>query len=637
MERKKPKVKMVTTVTKNNYDFKGWATKANYKCSDGRTIKPGAFKDDNNKVVPLIWNHNHGVMEDFLGHALLEEHPEGVIAYCLFNDTDAGQLAKKLVKHGDVRSLSIFANQLVESAKDVIHGVIREVSLVPAGANPGAFIEDVVVHGEEDGYSAWITHGEGDKLELSHSDETKEESKETKEETKKETKDEKKKTVGDVLNELTDEQAKAVEYLMDQAIKAAIEAQEKDKSTKESEKKEEKKDSTDESEEEEEEEEKKEMKHNTFDDASRKNASGATLAHGVDDSLLNAALGDIKRYGSLKESVVQHGIDPSEVTYIQHGITDVENLHPEYQTTSAVPELIKRDTDWVDVVLNSVTKAPFAKVKSLYANITADEARAKGYVKGAKKVEEFFTAVKRTTDPATVYKLQKVDRDDILDITDFDAVSWIKSEMKLMLNEEIARAILVGDGRDTTSADKIKENCIRPIWTDDEVFAPKRVINLAADATDAQTASLIVDEAVKARKDYKGSGNPVFFTSVDFVTEALLLKDEDGRRLYNTTTELAAAMRVSAIVEVPVMEGLTRTAEVTGSSGSSSTETRNLAGIIVNLKDYQKGNDKKGEPSMFDDFDIDYNKYAYLIETRMSGALTKPYSAVVIETVKATA
>ena len=567
------------------FDFSGWATRNDLKCSDGRTIRKDAFKDNNGQKVPLVWNHQHNDPLNILGHALLENRQEGVYAYCTFNETEAGQNAKLLVEHGDVSALSIYANQLKQRGSDVIHGAIREVSLVLAGANPGAFIDSVICHGEESEEEAIIYTGED--ISLFHAEcDKKEETKEEKpvENEKKTTESEE--TVGEVLDTLNEKQKTAVFALIAQALENADNSNDDD-------------------------EEEKEMKHNVFDQD--KTTKENVLSHSDIESILS----DAKRSGSLKESFLAH-----TATY---GIDQIDTLFPEPKSMNTPPEFIKRDMDWVAGVINGVHHTPFSRIKSMFANITEDEARAKGYIKGNLKKEEVFTLLKRTTTPTTIYKKQKLDRDDILDITDFDVVAWIKGEMRMMLDEEIARAILVGDGRLTSDDDHIPEQNIRPVWKDDDLYTIKTKITVSTTATDDDKAKAMIKAAVKSRKNYKGSGNPVLYTTEDFLTNCLLLEDTQGYRLYKSEQDVATAMRVSKIVTVPVMEGLTRT--------DSESKTRTLMGIIVNLKDYNVGADKGGAVNMFDDFDIDYNQQKYLMETRCSGALIKPYSAIALEMV----
>lgn len=559
---------------KNMYDFSGWATKNDLKCSDGRTIRKDAFKDCDGMTVPLVWNHDHTEAFNVLGHAELENRPEGVYTYGYLNDTEMGRHAKELVRHGDITSLSIYANKLQQVGGNVMHGVIREVSLVLAPANPGAHITDVIEHSDimgdyEDG-DAYIECG--DAPVLRHEEESKPE-----EELKHNDEGENKmadKTLKDVIDTMTEEQKEAMYTVVGLALEENTGEDEEDD----------------------------DMKHNVFENDNEEN----TLSHAE----INEILADGKRYGSLKESFLQHGID------------NIEMLFPDNKALTTQPEFYKRDMSWVDVVMNGVHHTPFSRIKSTYADITADEARAKGYVKGNVKVDEVIAVLKRTTNPTTIYKKQKLDRDDVVDITDFDVVSWLKGEMRMMLNEELARAFLVGDGRSSAADDKINETNIRPIWTDDDVYTIKTLVTVAQNATDDAKAKAIIRAAVKSRKDYKGSGNTVFFTTEDYVTDMLLMEDSTGRIIYDSLDKLATAMRVRKIVTVPVMEGLHRTV---------GAATHDLVGIIVDLSDYNVGADKGGAVNMFDDFDIDYNAQKYLIETRCSGALTKPKSAIAIE------
>ena len=559
---------------KNTYDFSGWATKNDLKCSDGRTIRKDAFKDCDGMTVPLVWNHDHTEAFNVLGHAELENRPEGVYTYGYLNDTEMGRHAKELVRHGDITSLSIYANKLQQVGGNVMHGVIREVSLVLAPANPGAHITDVIEHSDimgdyEDG-DAYIECG--DAPVLRHDEESKPE-----EELKHNDEGENKmaeKTLKDVIDTMTEEQKEAMYTVVGLALEENTGEDEEDD----------------------------DMKHNVFENDNEEN----TLSHAE----MNEILADGKRYGSLKESFLQHGID------------NIEMLFPDNKALTTQPEFYKRDTSWVDVVMNGVHHTPFSRIKSTYADITADEARAKGYVKGNVKVDEVIAVLKRTTNPTTIYKKQKLDRDDVVDITDFDVISWLKGEMRMMLNEELARAFLVGDGRSSAADDKINETNIRPIWTDDDVYTIKQLVTVAQNATDDAKAKAIIRAAVKSRKDYKGSGNTVFFTTEDYVTDMLLMEDSTGRIIYDSLDKLATAMRVRKIVTVPVMEGLHRTV---------GAATHDLVGIIVDLSDYNVGADKGGAVNMFDDFDIDYNAQKYLIETRCSGALTKPKSAIAIE------
>lgn len=561
------------------FDFCGWATKNDIKCTDGRTIRKDAFIGNDGQTVPLVWNHDHNNPSNVLGHALLQNRNEGVYAYCSFNDTDDAQAAKRAVKHGDIKSLSIYANKLKQNGGDVIHGIIREVSLVLAGANSGAVIDNVMAHSEEDGESAVICFFE-DISEEATQDEIEHAEKEEKE--PKKMAEGKEKTVQDVFNELTEEQKKVVYAMIGMAL-------------------------------EEKEGEKEEMaKHNVFDTDTAED----TLQHDAMEADLAEIIRDGKRYGSLKESFLQHSAST--------GITNIDWLYPDARLDKAEPDFVRNDAEWVGKVMNGVKHTPFSRIKSRLGNLTADEARALGYVKGNEKAEQVITLLKRSTSPTTVYVKQKMDRDDIVDITDFNVVAWLKKEMRWMLDEEIARAILIGDQRQAVSDDKIDENCIRPIWTDASTYVINRTIELEAGYTPEDEVSEFIDKCV-SRKGYKGSGNVTLFTSEDYVDIALLLKDLNGHRLYKNVGELATAMRVKEIVTVPQFDNLTR--EVSGTE-------KKLLGILVNMADYTVGADKGGSVNMFDDFDIDYNQEKYLMETRCSGSLLKPYSAIVIESVE---
>lgn len=557
---------------KNKYDFSGWATKNNLRCSDGRTILKDAFKHNDGQTVPLVWNHQHNDPLNVLGHALLENREEGVYAYCKFNDTPAGTNAKMLVQHGDVSALSIYANQLKQQQGNVLHGQIREVSLVLAGANPGAFIDSVIKHGDDSECEAVIYTGE----ELEHSDKEVEGVKEDQ------------KTIKDVVDSMTEEQKNVMYALIGQAIDEAKHSDIEEENNNDNNGGEE------------------DMKHNVFENGVQNEKD--VLTHADVEMIIK----DAKRFGSLKESVLQHADN--------FGITNIDYLFPDAKNLNTPPGFIKRDTGWVATVMNGVSHTPFSRVKSMFADITADEARAKGYIKGNLKKEEVFSLLKRETTPQTIYKKQKLHRDDVIDITSFDVVAWLKAEMRMMLDEEIARAILVGDGRLTSDDDHISEDHIRPIWKEAALYAVNTVLDHQADA-DARAKSFI-KAAIKSRKNYKGSGEPTLFCSEDLLTDMLLLEDMNGRVIYESEAKLATALRVKNIITVPVMEGLNR--EVSGNR-------RDLLGIIVNLRDYNVGADKGGAVSMFEDFDIDYNAQKYLIETRCSGALIKPYSAIVIE------
>lgn len=594
----------------NDYDFSGWCTKANLRCSDGRIILKDAFKSDNGRSVPLVWNHQHNDSFNVLGHALLENRDEGVYAYCKFNDTESGKNAKLLVEHGDVSALSIFANQLKQQGSNVLHGAIREVSLVLAGANPGAFIDSIIKHGEESDEEAIIYTGED--ITLFHSDDTNsddtishaddKEEKDT--EDKKAPEMEEKKdvetseTIGEIFETLTEKQKDAVYAIVGQIL-------ESDNDDKED--KNEGGNNT--------------MKHNVFDNDERQEEN--TLSHAE----MQAIITDAKRYGSMRESFLAHATEMSKDIEQTYGIKGADDwLFPDAKNLNTPPEFIKRDMGWVSKVMGSVHHTPFSRIKSMFADITEDDARAKGYIKGKLKKEEVFSLLKRTTTPTTIYKKQKMDRDDIIDITDFDVIAWLKREMRMMLDEEIARAILVGDGRLSSSDDKINELNIRPIWTDEDLYTVKALVTAAAGATADEKAKAFIRAVIKSRKDYKGSGNPVLYTTEDMLTDCLLLEDMNGRVIYDTEEKLRSALRVSGIVTVPVMEGLTRT--------DAESKTRNLMGIVVNLNDYNVGADKGGAVSMFEDFDIDYNAQKYLIETRCSGALIKPYSAIAVEMIQ---
>ena len=565
-----------------NYDFSGWATRNNIKCSDGRTILRDAFKHNDGQTVPLVWNHQHNESANVLGHAVLENREEGVYAYCTFNDTEAGQNAKLLVEHGDVTALSIYANKLKQNGGNVMHGTIREVSLVLAGANPGAFIDNVIRHGEDCEDEAVIYTGE--ELVLQHADD---QNNNNKGDAEMDNKGEK--TIQDVFDTLTEEQKNVVYALIGQALEDQSMAQSGlDDDYLEF--------GGDE-----------EMKHNVFE--GRETEKENVLSHDAMETIFK----DAKRYGSLKESFLAHAND--------YGIKDIEWLFPDAKNVNMPPDFIKRDDSYVQKVMRGVHHVPFSRIKSMHANITADEARAKGYIKGNRKKEEVFTLLKRTTVPTTIYKKQKLDRDDVVDITDFDVVAWLKMEMRMMLDEEIARAILVGDGRLSDSDDKINEQCIRPIASDDDLYCVKAKVSVGAAATEDEIAKAFIKTVIKSRKEYKGSGSPTLFTTEDILTNCLLLEDKNGRIIYDTVDKLATALRVKEIVTVEVMEGAKTKVE---------SQDKPLMALMVNLVDYYVGADKGGAVNMFDDFDIDYNQQKYLMETRCSGALVKPYSAVAV-------
>ena len=580
-----------------DYDFSGWATKNNLLCSDGRTILKDAFKNDDGVTVPLVWNHQHNDPSNILGHALLENRDEGVYAYCKFNDSEPGKNAKLLVEHGDVSALSIYANQLKQQGGNVLHGAIREVSLVLAGANPGAFIDSVIRHSEDiddediddknvDDEAIIYT---GENICLAHAEKQMEETTKVMEEKKEmapETKTEepkKEKTVQDVFDTLNEEQKKVVYALIGQVIEEAENKSSKENETKDIEGG------------------KKEMKHNVFENDKENQEN--VLQH----SDIEAIFADAKRYGSLKDSV------------LQHGITNIDYLFPEAKDANTTPEFIKRDMGWVEKVMRSVHHTPFSRIRSTFANITEEDARAKGYIKGKLKKDEVFSLLKRSTTPTTVYKKQKLDRDDVVDITDFDVVAWLKSEMRMMLDEELARAFLIGDGRISSSDDKINEQNIRPIYNDDDLYTVKAVIEVSQTATAEEKTKAFIKSVIKNRKEYKGTGSPTLYTTEDVVSDCLLLEDANGRFIYDSIDKLKNVLRVADIVTVPVMEG------------AKGKNQGDLLAILVNLADYNVGADKGGAVNMFDDFDIDYNAQKYLIETRCSGALVKPYSAIAFE------
>lgn len=610
-----------------NYDFKGWATKYDILCSDKRVIRPNAFAHQDGNEVPVIWNHRHDTPDAVIGKAVLYNKPNGVYCYGLFNGTRNGKMCDELVRHGDITSLSILANKLKQSGRDVVHGMIREVSLVLAGANSGAFIEDVnLSHADDAEYDARIfanepilCHGDedpefGEENPAASAEKGPEEEPQAQsnqegepevkpedqnggtepmaEEGKLQHAEGSEKTVQDVINSMSEEQ-KNVMYAL---IAQVLEEKKEDNS----------------------------MAHNAFE-------GGCEMTAGITKDQFDTILRDGKRLGSLKEAVLAHSEDmdglSATLEHADYGIENIDYLFPDDRNVTREPIFIQRDMGWVTGVMQGVNHRPFSRIKSIFADITADEARARGYLKGKLKKEEVFTLLKRSTGPQTIYKKQKLDRDDIIDIVDFSVVAWLKSEMRMMLNEEIARAVLIGDGRSTASDDKIKEDCIRPIWKDAELYTIDTIIKSADFTTEDALAKEFIRQSIKSRKNYKGSGNPTLFTTEDMLTNMLLLEDGIGHRLYKTEEELRTALRVSKIVTVPVMENQTRDV----AHDDSKTYTHTLMGIIVNLADYTVGADKGGAVSMFDDFDIDYNQEKYLIETRCSGALTKPYSAIVIE------
>lgn len=570
-------------------DFSGYATRNDLKCSDGRTIRRDAFKDNDGKRVPLVWQHMHDSADNVLGHADLENRADGVYAYCFLNETAAGQNAKELVAHGDINAMSIYANKLVQKGSDVLHGAIREVSLVLSGANPGAMIDTVAIQHadgfiEEQEDEAIITTG----TTIEHSDKTPAQN-----DSGSNDDDEDNRTIGDIIETMTDEQKDVLTYLVDQALgEDQDDAQNTDSADnvahsaiKEA-----------------------NVKHNVFDSTTVDR--GPKLEH----SQIKAIFADAETYGTLSESVMAHAQS--------YGISNIELLFPDAKEMNNPPEFIQKEKPWVQAIVGGTKHTPFAKVRTTFADISGDDARARGYQKGKLKKEEVFKLLRRETTPQTIYKKQKLDRDDVLDITDFDVVSWIKAEMQVKLKEELARAILFGDGRSVTSDDKIQEDHIRPILTDDAFYSIKHTLPKATALADGA----LIDIVAEAMLDYEGSGSPTFFAHKKVIFDMLHQRDKMGRRLYNTREELANALEVGSIVDVDPMKGLTRTLGASEGGGTS-----NVLGIIVNMSDYNVGTNKGGEVNFFDDFDIDYNQMKYLYETRLSGALVEPYSAVVIE------
>ena len=578
-----------------DYDFSGWATKANTKCYDGLTIAPNAFAGDNGKKVPVVWNHNHSGPEYVLGHALLQNRgKDGVYAYVKLNDTESGKTALEAVRCGDIDAMSIFANGLKKAGQTVMHGVIRELSLVLAGCNPGALIDEIVEHSadynEDDGYEAMIYTDSG--LSLTHGLDPDDNPLDEEDDEMAKAGG---KTLEEVVNTMNDEQKEALYALVGMAQDGAGDPEEDDEDPDDED------DYDDEEEYDDYEDEEDDMKHNVFDNDNEQ----GVLKHSIDD--INAAIKDAKSCGSMKDAFIAHGID------------DVEWLFPEDHLLDNPPRIIDNDQSWVAKVMGGVHHIPFSRIKSMAADLTEEDARAKGYIKGNFKKEQVFGLLKRSTSPTTVYKKQKMDRDDIADITGFDVIAWLKREMRTKLNEELARAYLIGDGRNAASDDKINEGNIRPIVSDDDFYTIKVEAQVASGADTETKIKAAMNASLKARKDYKGSGNPTLFTTEDNLTDMFLLEDKIGHRLYKNEAEVAQAMRVKEIVTVPQMAGM---------KGAKGGE---LFGIVVNLTDYTVGADKGGAVNMFDDFDIDYNQQKYLIETRCSGALTVPFSAMAIE------
>ena len=574
-----------------DYDFSGYATKANMKCYDGLTIAQNAFKGDNGKKVPVVWNHNHSGPEYVLGHALLQNRKDGVYAYVKLNDTPSGQTALEAVRCGDIDAMSIFANGLQKAGQTVIHGVIRELSLVLAGCNPGALIDEIVAHGTDndgEGGEAFIYTDGGISLKHGLDPDDNPLNEEDDDMAKAGGK-----TLEEVVDTMNDEQKQALYALVGMAQDGADddELDEDDEDY----------DEDDYDDDEDYEDEEDDMKHNVFDN----DPEQGVLRHSMDE--INAAIADGKSCGSMKDA------------FIAHGIEDVEWLFPEDHLLDTPPRIIDRDQSWVSKVMSGVHHIPFSRVKSMAADLTEEDASAKGYIKGNFKKEQVFSLLKRSTTPTTVYKKQKMDRDDVADITGFDVIAWLKQEMRVKLNEELARSYLIGDGRLSSSDDKINEGNIRPIYNDDDLFTIKVQVETAAGDDTATKLDKMMTAVLKARKNYKGAGNPTFYTTEDTLTDLLLLKDKIGHRLYKNEAEVAQALRVKEIVTVPQMEGM---------KGKLGGE---FIGLIVNLADYTVGADKGGAVNMFDDFDIDYNQQKYLIETRCSGAMTTPFGAMAIE------
>ena len=582
-----------------DYDFSGWATRNNIECSDGRTIMKDAFKDNDGQKVPLVWNHQHDDPNEVLGHALLENRDEGVYAYCKFNDTESGQTAKSLVLNGDVDKLSIYANKLKSNMNQVIHGCIREVSLVLAGANPGAYIDSVVVHadGAEDEEEGTIYTDEQISVNMEHSEKKSEEKEEKKMNDNPEMKHAEtetgEKTVQEVFDTLTEEQKEVVYAIIGEAVEEA------------------KNDAGDEDEGEEEGEEN--MKHNVFDNDNNRED---VLAH---SEFVKSAIADAKKYGSMRESFIAHA---EEAGLEWNANNDFSPLFPDATNINREPVMVEKDNSWVAKVMAQVKHSPFSRVKNTLGRMDETTARAKGYIKGSKKANIQMAVLNRVTTPTTVYIKNDIDRDDVIDITDFDVVAWQKKEMRKQLDKELALAMLLGDGRDVSDQYKINEQNIRPVVSDDDLYTIKYTVKEGVDYNNASNshsgndsvAKGIIRAALKARKEYKGSGRPTFYTTEDCLTDMLLIEDQNGRVIYDSIDKLATALRVNEIVTIPEMES-----------------RKDIYGIIVNLNDYTAGADKGGSINMFDDFDIDYNQMKYLMETRMSGALTQPYSAIVLK------
>ena len=586
-----------------DYDCSGWATKANTRCYDGLTIAPDAFKECDGKTVPMVYNHDHSSVDNVIGHCLLKNRPQGVYCYAKFNDTDTGRTAKACVENGDLNAFSIYANGLQKVGKTVKHGFIREVSLVLAGCNPGALIDEVVKHSADEDYDegeAFIYNDEGLSLthgldpevnpleELTHSAD---DGNDTKQEDAGMADEEKNgKTLKEVYNSMTDEQKECCHALVGLVMEAADSEDGEDDG-----------------------EEDTTVKQNVFD----RDTTETVLKHSIGD--INAVIKGAKSSGTMKAAFENSDITGEELAYLSHGIDNVEWLFPDDKVLDNPPRIIDKDQTWVGKVMSAVHHIPFSRFKSMFADLTEEDARAKGYIKGNFKKEQVFGLLRRSTSPTTVYKKQKMDRDDVIDITSFDVIAWLKSEMRLKLDEEIARAILIGDGRPAASEDKVDENCIRPVFNDADLFTIKVQVSTTGLTAVEDKYKAAIKSILRSRKEYKGAGTPTLFTTEDALTEMLLLEDTIGHALYADEAALARKLRVSNIVTVPQMEGMK------GAKGGD------LFGIIVNLSDYTVGADKGGAVSMFDDFDIDFNAMKYLIETRCSGALTTPYSAIAVE------
>ena len=593
-----------------DYDFGGWATRNNIKCSDGRTILKDAFKQNDGQKVPLVWNHQHNDPSEVLGHALLENRAEGVYAYCKFNNTESGQTAKSLVANGDVDKLSIYANRLKTHMNNVMHGCIREVSLVLAGANPGAFIDTVISHGEDaeaeeegtiytDEHIDIIEHSDDENDKKGETD-MEDENKKVDEEKKEENNE---KTIQEVFETLNEEQKNAVYAIVGQALEHSDDSEDDSEDYSED-------DDSEDSSENNNDEGEEDMKHNVFDNDKN---NDEVLQH---SEILASAIQDAKKYGSLKESVIEHAAI--------NNITDIGKLFPDATALNKEPIMIEKDQTWVGKIINTIKHTPFSRVKVTMGKMTEPQARAKGYIKGNKKTNIQMAALNRIVTPTTVYIKNEIDRDDVIDITDFDVVAWQKREMRKELDKELALAALLGDGRDISDNDKINEQNIIPIIKDVDTFTIKYTITEGVDYKQANNSASnndsftkgIIRAAIRSRKEYKGSGSPTFFTTEDYLTDMLLIEDQNGRRIYESLAQLALALRVKEIVTIPEME---------------QEAYKDIVGVIVNMADYTMGADKGGSVNMFDDFDIDYNQMKYLMETRCSGALTVPYSAIVLK------